>query len=187
MEKIFGMSALCLLAKTIALTRPTLSIWSAAVIPSQKRQIVTILRTLQFPADASLTEAEQAEMEEFLYNIRMINNVLGHKVLESLVAEEVGDTESASQILYIQAARGANAKGMQTNEGFVVLKGSQVADTVTRSCPKQICTLRQKLTENGIIDANWTFTENRVFSSPSTAAGVVMGRSANGLTEWRVP
>ena len=29
------------------------------------------------PADASLTEAEQAEMEEFLYNIRMINNVLG--------------------------------------------------------------------------------------------------------------
>ena len=139
------------------------------------------------PADASLTEAEQAEMEEFLYNIRMINNVLGHKVLESLIAEEVGDTESASQILYIQAARGANAKGMQTNEGFVVLKGSQVADTVTRSCPKQICTLRQKLTENGIIDANWTFTENRVFSSPSTAAGVVMGRSANGLTEWRVP
>ena len=108
-KKIFGMSALCLSAKTIALTRPTLSIWSAAVIPSQKRQIVTILRTLQFPADASLTEAEQAEMEEFLYNIRMINNVLGHKVLESLVAEEVGDTESASQILYIQA-RGAKCK-----------------------------------------------------------------------------
>ena len=36
-----------------------------------------------------------------------------------------------------------------------------------------------------MIDTNWTFTENRVFSSPSTAAGVVMGRSANGLTEWR--
>ena len=139
------------------------------------------------PADASLTEAEQAEMEEFLYNICMINNVLGHKVLEPLITEEATDAEPVKQILYIQAARGANAKGMQTNEGFVVLKGSQVADTVTRSCPKQICTLRQKLIENGIIDANWTFTENRVFSSPSTAAGVVMGRSANGLTEWRMP
>lgn len=139
------------------------------------------------PADASLTEAEQAEMEEFLYNICMINNVLGHKVLEPLVTEVVNDTEPVKQILYIQAARGANARGMQTNEGFVVLKGSQVADTITRSCPKQICTLRQKLIESGIIDANWTFTENRVFSSPSTAASVVMGRSANGLTEWRIP
>ena len=137
------------------------------------------------PADASLTEAEQAEMEEFLYNIRMINNVLGHKFLEPLVSENVGATEITSQMLYIQATRGANATGMRTNEGFVVLKGSQVADTVTQSCPKQIRTLRQKLIENGIIDTNWTFTENRVFSSPSTAAGVVMGRSANGLTEWR--
>lgn len=132
-----------------------------------------------------IAEAEQAEMEEFLYNICLINNVLGHKVLEPLVVEESSDAEPTIQILHIQAARGANAKGMQTNEGFVVLKGSQVADTVTRSCPKQICTLRQKLIENGIIDANRTFTENRVFSSPSTAAGVVMGRSANGLTEWR--
>ena len=115
----------------------------------------------------------------------MVNNVLGHKFLEPLVSENVGATEITSQMLYIQATRGANATGMRTNEGFVVLKGSQVADTVTQSCPKQIRTLRQKLIENGIIDTNWTFTENRVFSSPSTAAGVVMGRSANGLTEWR--
>lgn len=99
------------------------------------------------PADASLTEAEQAEMEEFLYNIRMINNVLGHKFLEPLVSENVGAAEITSQMLYIQATRGANATGMRTNEGFVVLKGSQVADTVTQSCPKQIRTLRQKLIE----------------------------------------
>ncbi len=139
------------------------------------------------PADASLTEPEQAEMEEFLYNIRMINNVLGHKVLESVIDEETTATENSSQLLRIQAARGADASGMQTSEGFVVLKGSQVADTVTKSCPKQICQLRQKLRDSGTIDNNWTFTENRVFSSPSTAASVVMGRSANGLTEWRLP
>lgn len=139
------------------------------------------------PADASLTEAEQAEMEEFLYNIRMINNVLGHKVLEPLVAEEKADNaNSDSQILHIQAARGADAKGMQTNEGFVVIKGSRIADSVTKSCPKSVSDLRNKLITNGVIDENWTFTENKVFSSPSTAAGVVMGRSANGLTEWRV-
>ena len=137
------------------------------------------------PADASLTEPEQAEMEEFLYNIRMINNVLGHKVLEAVVEEEAVAENSDSSILYIQAARGANASGKQTSEGFVVFKGSQVADSVTKSCPKSIGTLRDKLTANGTIDSNWIFTENKIFSSPSTAAGVVMGRSANGLTEWR--
>lgn len=138
------------------------------------------------PTDASLTEAEQAEMEEFLYNIRMINNVLGHKVLEPVVGEDEPDTAHINnQLMYIQAARGADARGMQTSEGFVVLKGSKAADSVTKSCPRAIVDLRGKLINNGTIDNNWTFTENRVFSSPSTAAGVVMGRSANGLTEWR--
>ena len=47
--KDFWNECIVFISKDIALTRPTLSIWSAAVIPSQKRQIVTILRTLQFP------------------------------------------------------------------------------------------------------------------------------------------
>lgn len=137
------------------------------------------------PANASLTEAEQAEMEEFLYNIRMINNVLGHKVLEAVIEEDAAVENTDNPTLYIQATRGANASGKQTSEGFVVFKGSQVADSITKSCPKSICVLRDKLVTNGTIDSNWTFTENKVFSSPSTAASVVMGRSANGLTEWR--
>ena len=138
------------------------------------------------PADASITEAEQAEMEEFLYNIRMINNVLGHKVLEPVITEtEASSAESTGEMLYIQAARGANAVGMRTSEGFVVLKGSQVAASVTNSCPKNIRELRDKLINSGTINDNWEFADSRVFSSPSTAAGVVMGRSANGLTEWR--
>lgn len=138
------------------------------------------------PADASLTEAEQAEMEEFLYNIRMINNVLGHKVLEPILTQdEKAQAEETQEVLHINAARGADAMGMQTNEGFVVLKGSRIADGVTKSCPKHVRDLRDKLIKDGVIDVSWTFTENKIFGSPSTAAGIVMGRSANGLTEWR--
>lgn len=145
-----------------------------------------ILENSTIPADASLTEAEQAEMEEFLYNIRLIINALGHKILESIV--ESGDnaeSETASQYKYIQAARGADATGIQTSEGFVVLKGSKIASSTTESCPKQIRFLRTQLKNDGVVNDSWTFTEDRVFSSLSTAAGVVMGRSANGLTEWR--
>ena len=113
----------------------------------------------------------------------MINNVLGHKVLEPLIKIDSVPNDVEPQVLCIQAARGANAKGMQTSEGFVVLKNSQIANNVTNSCPKNIQNLREKLIQNNIIN----FTENKIFSSPSTAASVVMGRSANGLTEWRNP
>ena len=30
------------------------------------------------------------------------------------------------------------------------------------------------------------FSEDYVFSSPSTAAAIVMGRNANGLSEWKL-
>lgn len=146
-----------------------------------------LIENSTIPADASLTEPEQAEMEEFLYNIRMITNVLGHKVLEPILSDAISEeAEEKKEIRYIQAARGADACGMQTSEGFVVLKGSHIADSTTKSCPKSVCELRNKLVQNGIVDSNWIFTENKVFSSPSTAAGVVMGRSANGLTEWKI-
>ena len=146
-----------------------------------------IVENSTIPADASLTEAEQAEMEEFLYIIRLINNVLGHKVLEPLIAESSIDNDEtdAGVTLHISAARGANAFGMQTSEGFVVLKGSHVASSVTKSCPESICDIRAKLRTDNIIDENWIITTDKIFSSPSTAASVVMGRSANGLTEWR--
>lgn len=138
------------------------------------------------PASASLTEAEQAEMEEYLYNVRLITNALGHKVFEPLVlSEPTSQTQNVQPILSISAARGAQASGQRTNDGFVVLKGSRVANPATALCPPWVCTLRERLVESGVIDRYWIFTENWLFSSPSTAASVVMGRKANGLLEWR--
>ncbi|MGH8830021.1 MAG: DUF4357 domain-containing protein [Polaromonas sp.] len=48
--------------------------------------------------------------------------------------------------------------------------------------------VRQELIANGVLaregDA-YRFTQDYVFSSPSTAAAVVLGRSANGRIEWK--
>lgn len=144
-----------------------------------------VIENSTVPADASLTEAEQAEMDEFLYNIRMINNVLGHKVLEMITESSSNTQDSENPILYIQATRGANAWGKQTSEGFVVLKDSVIASGTTKSCPKFVLDLRKKLMESGTVNSECVFVEDKLFSSPSSAAAVVMGRSANGLTEWR--
>ncbi|MDT0650545.1 DUF4357 domain-containing protein, partial [Autumnicola edwardsiae] len=54
---------------------------------------------------------------------------------------------------------------------------------------KNWLSFRQNLVDDGIIqniNNNLTFVQDYLFSSPSAAAAIVMGRSANGLTEWKL-
>lgn len=44
---------------------------------------------------------------------------------------------------------------------------------------------RQKLIAKGIVDSDFLFTNDYIFTSPSLAAAIVLGRSANGRTEWK--
>ena len=67
----------------------------------------------------------------------------------------------------------------------MVLKGSIVADGTTPSLAENLKKFRNKLFERGIIDQNFVFQNDYVFTSPSLAAVVVMGRNANGRTEWK--
>ena len=139
------------------------------------------------PTQSSIAESDRAEMEEFLENIKILINTLGHKVFE--VKREIKTIERELQeTFYIRAVRGANAKGEPTSDGFVVFKGSKVAISPVPSF-KNFLRLRAELIENDIIIKNgeyFEFSEDYVFSSPSTAAAIVMGRNANGLSEWRL-
>lgn len=140
------------------------------------------------PPRSTISESDQAEMEEFLDNIKVLVNALGFKIFEELRKDQSIE-EQIKSTFYINAARGANAKGQMTNEGFVVLKDSEIATSLTNSFPKNWISLRQGLIDDGIvipINNKFIFKEDYLFSSPSAAAAVVMGRSANGLTEWKL-
>jgi hypothetical protein len=141
------------------------------------------------PTRSSISESDQAEMEEFIENIKLLTNTLGYKIFEELIHENQTIEEQISNTFYIRAARGADAQGQVTNEGFVVLKNSEISDSVTTSLNQSIVNFRQRLINEGKIISNnnkLIFTEDYLFSSPSTAAAIVMGRSANGLTEWKL-
>lgn len=48
--------------------------------------------------------------------------------------------------------------------------------------------LRLELINNGVLqpdNGNYRFVQDYAFNSPSTAAAVVLGRSANGRIEWK--
>jgi hypothetical protein len=140
------------------------------------------------PTQSSIAESDRAEMEEFIENIKILTNTLGHKVFEEK-REIKTPKQQARETFYIKAIRGADASGELTADGFVVLKGSKVADSTVPSLTHSFMRLRDELIETGVIkkvNGILEFTEDHVFSSPSTAAVMVMGRNANGLTEWKL-
>jgi hypothetical protein len=138
------------------------------------------------PSQVSISESDRAEMEEFINNIKLLVNTLGHKVFE-LKRNETAGKLNLEKVFQITAARGAKAQGVPTSEGFLVFKGSKIANSTTASFPESLQKLRVKLIDKKVIRSSgedFELTEDYIFSSPSTAAGIVMGRSANGLTEW---
>ncbi|MEN9335523.1 MAG: hypothetical protein RLZZ500_510 [Bacteroidota bacterium] len=138
------------------------------------------------PTLPSIAESDRAEMEEFIENIKLLINTLGHKVFDE--KREI-TTQKKQELFVIKAARGADACGEPTADGFVVLKDSKIATTTTASMSPSLLKLRQKLIDEGIIvqiENQFSLNEDYIFTSPSLAAAIVMGRNANGLEEWKL-
>jgi hypothetical protein len=87
--------------------------------------------------------------------------------------------------------RGVTATGKDASEGFVVLSGSSAATVETESLAEWFpgaSALRKDLLKSGILAANGPalqFTQDYVFSSPSYASSVILGRTSNGRTDWK--
>ena len=140
------------------------------------------------PTKPSLSESDVAEMEAFMSNIKILVNTLGHKVFEEK-REIKTPQQQRKTAFYIKAARGADASGEPTSDGFVVFKGSKATLDTVKSITSNFKRFRDQLIENGTLKKSgecYVFTEDYVFSSPSTAAVIVMGRNANGLNEWKM-
>lgn len=83
------------------------------------------------------------------------------------------------------------ASGYEATQGFVVKAGSQAVGESVPSMQQHVrgmFDLREELIGNGVLERegdHYRFAQDYVFSSPSTAAAVVLGRSANGRIEWK--
>jgi hypothetical protein len=144
----------------------------------------------QKPTQSSISESDKSEMEEFLSNILTLISTLGYNAFEQIrQIESKSQLDKEDELFYISATRGANGIGKTTNEGFVVFENSQVADPLTNSYPKTMHKLRDTLISEGVIvkeQGRLIIKQDYLFSSSSSAAMIIMGRSANGLVEWKM-
>lgn len=136
------------------------------------------------PTCSSISEYDEAMLEEFISNTKLLVNTLGYKVFDS-IEESAVKHQNNNVTFLISAARGADAKGIAVADGFAVLKGSTIASSTVPSLSASLFKLRASLFEKDIIDPSNRFVRDYVFTSPSLAASIVMGRNANGRTEWK--
>ncbi|HEX6612697.1 MAG TPA: GIY-YIG nuclease family protein [Rhodanobacteraceae bacterium] len=129
----------------------------------------------------------EAECQEIHETIRVLLATLGYPVFESLTRTSA--KPQGQEHMYFCRGSGADGRGLYTPEGFVVLKGSSGRlGSVPSFKAHNYFKHRERLIEQGILsvqDDRVSFERDHLFKSPSLAAVCLLGRAANGWTEWK--
>ena len=144
------------------------------------------------PTESLLPRSDKDAMEEFIHNLRIVLGTLGHRVLEPIKLVEQVTTVShsrpkLSQFIFSFSIRGLTARGQQTDDGFVLFKGSNVSGKISKSMPGRTVSIREKWITDGTLakdGENFILTKDSILSSSSYAAVIVAGTSRSGPQSW---
>lgn len=139
----------------------------------------------QTPHAPALSTFDIAAAEGFLASLLLIYPVLGVDAFEKPTSNATG---ASDQPLLILSGKDAEATGRDLPAGFVVYKGARARRDSVASIHSYLDALRDQLLSAGLLEDDGTslvLTQDYAFTSPSNAAGVFLGRSANGRIEWR--
>lgn len=109
---------------------------------------------------------------------------LGYPLFEPLT----GPTEASAEPLFICSRTGVEAKGIYTNEGMVVLKGSSAPMTTKRKTEQRFFDKRDQLLAKGVIaeqGERFVFQRDHLFQTPSGASMFLLLGTSNGWLDWK--
>ena len=128
----------------------------------------------------------EAECDELHATTKILLGTLGYPLFQPVAPPET--MEQADEVFHCRASE-ADARGLYTEEGFVVLAGSSGRLATVPSFESHgYYRLREQLLEQQILVVERDrirFTRDHLFQSPSGAAACVTGRTANGWIEWK--
>jgi hypothetical protein len=139
----------------------------------------------------TLHEADISDMEYFLEQIKLILPVMGFKFLISSTVKQStqNQTDKSNSVYktYFIKTKTFKASMKETDQGYIVTKGSEAKKVLSNSCTETYRNMRRKLLETEIMVEDkdkLVFAEDTVFNSPSAASNMILGRNSNGFTEW---
>ncbi|MCX6133419.1 MAG: GIY-YIG nuclease family protein [Ignavibacteriales bacterium] len=134
------------------------------------------------PTCPYVSETMKADLHDNFDTIHILLSALGFPLFDEL------QKPSKKDLLYCRG-KDAEAAGEYSGDGFVVFEGSTANLEESNSAKASwVEHLRQSLIQSGCMVAEeniYRFSRNYVFSSPSAAAVSILGRYANGWTEWK--
>jgi len=144
------------------------------------------------PALPALSEPDIADVENFLREMLLIFPILEVTAFQlsapaQVIATEQPGAGATGAVLHL-AGPSTAATGRDKPEGFVVSAGSHGRLQEVPSMHEWLRNIRKSLMSQGILVPEGDLlvvTQDYVFDSPSSAAGVLLGRAANGRTEWK--
>ena len=184
-KKDFWELVVAFVSKDNNLTKADIKYLEARAVEKARQAKGFLLADSATPQLNNLPEYQRDTMEDFLDNIELLISFLGFPILTEV---KVSRLEAKNE--YMCKWPNAEGKGVYISEGFMVYKDS--------FCKKEIATsskwgwienLQQEIKLKGVVEdmgESLRFREDYVFSSPSAAAWVILGRSANGWTEWKM-
>jgi hypothetical protein len=184
--KEFWVSAIVFVSKDENLTKAHIRYLESRLL-AEATQIGRFALEQNQATGSKLPESDREDMEVFFDRIRQLLPVLGSDILAPIAQPASKSTPGG--MLYCRL-KGAEARGQRTPNGFVVFRGSTAVleDRPSVQNYPYVLALRKELIANGTLmekEGLFAFTKDSEFSSPSAAAAVIHGGSANGLTAWK--
>lgn len=179
--KDFWTSALVIVSKTRYFNKTHVKYLEWFCHEEVKRAGRFQLENAVIPTEPFASESIQSDLQDNFDTLKILVSTLGFPFFDEIKAPKT------DEVLYVKG-KGVAATGEYTEDGLVVFKGSTAYLKETPSAGNTIRRIRASLVESGVLvkesDA-YRFSTNYIFSAPSTAAGVVLGKNANGWVEWR--
>ncbi len=133
------------------------------------------------PSRPYVSESMESDLVDNFETIRILTAALGFPVFDQIATPDKKD-------ILICKGKEALAEGEYTEDGLVVFKESTCNLQESKTAGSWVIGMRKKLVDDGVLVNSgnvYKFTSNHIFSSPSTAAAVVLARRANGWIEWK--
>jgi hypothetical protein len=133
------------------------------------------------PTRPYASESMEADLQDNFDTLKTLVSTLGYPIFDEIKLPEKKD------ILFCRG-KDAFAEGEYTEDGLVVFADSKCNLKETPTAGPWVIGLRLRLIESSVLvqqDNVYKFASDYIFSSPSAAAAVVLGRKANGWTEWK--
>lgn len=131
------------------------------------------------PTQSSIVQQDRDFLLDFFDEVKILLGTLGYPIFE--------EPEKSSELFYCKG-KDAEAVGSFTEEGFIIYNTSKANLTESPSAGDWVINMRKNAIASGALIQEGNilkFAKNLDIGSPSAAAAIVLGRRANGWTEWK--